>query len=105
MKTEKVKIDPNAGKIRVRRSGFALCPLCDKAVDLLSFDAAAKAFNTDVQDIEYLARIGSLHRVHNRSGKLMICTISLFECFENRQTRLLDSHFAEEFGPKRGHDV
>jgi hypothetical protein len=105
MKMEKTKRESNLRNLRVRRSGFALCPLCDKAVDLLSYDSAAESFKTDVQDIDYLARNGSLHRVHNRSGKVMICSISLFECFENRRTRLLDSHFVEEFAPTGGHDA
>ncbi len=85
-----------AGKICLRRSGFALCPLCDKVVDLLTFDSAAEVFKTDIQDIEYLARSGAVHRVHNRKGMVMVCRISLFECFEQRRTRLLDSHFTEE---------
>lgn len=105
MITGKTKITSNSGKICIRRSGFAVCPLCDKVVDLLSFDSAAELFKTDIQDIEYLARNGSLHRVHNRSGKVMICSISLFDCFENRRTRLLDSHFAEEFAAKRSLDA
>ncbi len=79
-----------------RRSSFALCPICDKAVQLLSIDDSAELFNTDSQDIEFLANSGSLHRVHNRRGDVMICSVSLYDCFENRQTRLLDSHFIVE---------
>jgi hypothetical protein len=96
MMAEKTKSDLDSGNISMRRSRLALCPLCDKAVELLSFDSAAGLFNTDRQDIEYLARNGSIHRVHNRKGQVMVCSISLFDCFENRRTRLLDSHFAEE---------
>ena len=102
---EKQRNTSNSEKMCIRRSGFALCPLCDKLVDLLSFESAADVFKTDLQDIEYLARSGSVHRLHNRKGKVMICSISLFDCFESRRTRLLDSHFVEDFAPKRKRDV
>lgn len=87
-------------KICLRRSGFTLCPLCDKTVDLLTFESSAELFKTDVQDIEYLARSGFIHRLHNRHGKVMICSLSLFRCFESRQTRLLDSHFTDAYRPE-----
>ncbi len=96
MKTEKARASSDLGKICIRRSGTALCPLCDKVVDLLTFESAAEVFKTDIQDVEYLAKSGAVHRVHNRKGMVMVCSISLFECFEQRRTRLLDSHFAEE---------
>ena len=85
----------NSGRICLRRSGFTFCPRCDKAVELLSFDEAAKSFNTDIQDIEILAKRGDLHRLHNRRAQVMICSVSLFDFFEGRQTRLLDSHFVK----------
>lgn len=85
--------------MKLRRSNFALCPLCDKVVDLLDYAHAAELFHTDAQDIDYLARSGSVHRVHNRKGVVMVCSISLFECFEQRRTRLLDSHFTDEPAP------
>jgi hypothetical protein len=94
MKIDKTRNIAEPEKVRLRRSTFAPCPICDKTVELLSFDAAAEVFNTDVQDIEFLAGNGSVHRVHNRKGKVMICSISLFDCFDKRRTRLLDSHFA-----------
>lgn len=34
----------NSERITLRRSSFALCPLCDKVVEILSFDAAAEVF-------------------------------------------------------------
>jgi hypothetical protein len=86
----------SSGNISLRRSRTALCPVCQKMVDLMTFADAAAAFKTDSQDIELLARNGSLHRVHNRYGKVRICSISLFDCFDNRRTRLLDSHFADK---------
>lgn len=77
----------------LRLSGITFCPLCEKVVELLSFDEAAKSFNTDLQDISLLADQGNLHRLHNRRAKVMICGESLFDFFESRRTRLLDSHF------------
>lgn len=79
-----------------RTSNFAICPLCDKLVELFNYARSAELFHTDVQDIEHLAQVGSVHRIHNRKGEVMICGISLFGCFDNRRTRLLDSHFVSE---------
>jgi len=91
---------PAAGTIvfpgQFRRTASAFCPACEKPVQLLSFSRAADMFNTDSQDINFLAKRGDLHRIHNRRGELMICSISLFDCFDTRETRLLDSHFEIE---------
>lgn len=57
---------------------------------------AARCFKTDVQDIEYLAEAGAVHRVENCYGEEMICCDSLFKCFDTRPTRLLNSHFEEK---------
>lgn len=86
----------NAGTIYLRLSGQAPCVVCGRQVKLVGFEDAAEIFSTDVQDIEYLAKNREVHRIHNRAGELMICSDSLFECFDNRRTRLLDSHFAME---------
>lgn len=85
-----------AEKLFLRRSGHAFCPVCAKQVELIGFEDAAELFHTDLQDIEFLAKNGSLHQIHNRKGKLKICTVSLFNCFDNRKTRLLDSGFFEK---------
>ena len=81
--------------ISFRHTSYAACPVCEKPVELLSVEGAAKVFKTDTQDIEFLSKRGDLHRIHNRTGKVMICSNSLLECFESRQTRLLASHFVE----------
>jgi hypothetical protein len=80
----------------LRLNSIAPCLVCGKPVELLTQEAAAELFNTDTQDIEFLAKHGDLHRIHNRTGRVMICSISLFECFESRQTRLLASHYVEK---------
>ena len=80
-------------RVSVRLMGLSYCPRCDKVVELLAFDEAARAYNTDLQDITWLAEQGSLHRLHNRRAYLMVCGLSLFNVFENRRTRLLTSSF------------
>lgn len=85
----------NRDTIYLRRSGFAFCPVCEKLVELLSFAASAELFRTDIKDIESLAKSGELHRIHNPKAEVLICTDSLFRCFDARQTRLLDSNFEE----------
>ena len=79
-----------SAKLCLRRSGHAYCPVCEKLVELIAFDAAAGLFRTDLPDVVHLAERYVLHRVHNRRGELMICSISLFDCFESRETQLLD---------------
>lgn len=86
----------SSARIRLRFSGLAFCPRCNKAVELLSFNEAAKSFNTDIQDIELQAKHGYLHRLHNWRAKVMICGLSLSEFIERRQPRLLNSHFIYE---------
>jgi hypothetical protein len=83
----------NSNTIYLRRSGFAFCPVCEKPVGLLSFDAAAELFKTNVPDIESLAGRGELHRVHNRNGVVLICSDSLFTCINSRETMRLDPNF------------
>lgn len=89
--------DPaNSQRLRLRRSCHAFCPVCSKQVELITFKDAAKLFHTDLQDIQFLTQRGDLHQVHNRKGKVMACSSSLFECFDNRRTRLLDSGISEQ---------
>ena len=79
------------GNLQLRRTSRAFCPICDKQVDLVAFGRAAELFHTDLQDIEFLIKHGDVHQIHNRRGQVMACSPSLFECFEIRRTRLLDS--------------
>lgn len=84
-----------SGKLRLRRSGHAYCPVCEKLVELIGFEDAAELFRTDRDDIEILAGRHVLHRIHNRNGLLMICSISLFDSFEVRETKKLDPKYEE----------
>lgn len=80
-------------RITLRFRGHSFCPVCGTVVELLSFAEAARFYKTDVQDITWLAENGDLHRLHDRRANVMICALSLARAFENRRTRLLDSHF------------
>src|SRR5215213_4561589 len=82
-KTERIRATP------YRTADRALCPLCEKPVKLLSFSDCADLFKTETAEIENLAEIGKLHRIHNNRGKVMICTESLFWLFGNRPTQFL----------------
>jgi hypothetical protein len=93
---------PSTGAKIFRNSNSVFCSLCMRAVDLLTVAEAADLFRTDVQDIQYLAKQALVHPFSNRIGVLMICRDSLFACFENRRTRLLDSHFEIEIRAAAG---
>ncbi|MEO7673589.1 MAG: hypothetical protein ABIU09_05875 [Pyrinomonadaceae bacterium] len=100
--TAKNSLDDAASrKLSLRRSGHAYCPVCAKQAELISFNGAADLFHTDLQDIEFLAKRGDIHQIHNRKGSVMVCSVSLFECFEARRTRLLDTGFFEELAAKK----
>ncbi len=88
-------LPPGSKSKKMRTSNFAECPLCGKLVELFDFSHAATLFHTDLQDIEYLTIAGSVHRVHNRKGEVRVCGNSLFHCFDNRRTRLLDAYFSD----------
>ena len=97
------KTDPMlSARLGLRRSGHGYCPVCEKLVELFTFEAAAGLFHTDLRDVEDLAGQFILHRVHNRRGSVMICSISLFDCFESRRTRRLDLPLAEFAGGPPG---
>ena len=89
------------GRLRLRRSSRAFCPVCGKQVDLVAFARAAELFHTDLQDIEFLIKHGDVHQIHNRKGQVMACAPSLFECFEVRRTRLLDSGIIKDSGVEK----
>ncbi len=96
-----VPVDVSAsGRFDLRRSSYAFCPVCAKQVELFAFAKAAELFHTDLQDIQFLAANGSVHQIHNRKGKLMVCSVSLFECFDARRTRLLESGIVKELAAK-----
>ena len=88
-------LPPGGTSRKMRTSNFAECPLCNKPVELFDFSQAATLFHTDFQDIEYLTTAGLVYRVHNRKCEVNVCGNSLFHCFDNRRTRLLDAYFSD----------
>ena len=69
------------------------CTYCMLDVEWVTVREAAAVFNTDAQDIVYLIERSELHVRTGISEPLFVCRNSLFDCFERRKTRLLDSHF------------
>ncbi|MEQ1762497.1 MAG: hypothetical protein ABL984_05040 [Pyrinomonadaceae bacterium] len=69
------------------------CSHCQDIVTVLTAVAAASLFNTDLQDIQFLLSKHEIHTVRQDPAVMSICRVSLENCFEKRQTRLLDSHF------------
>jgi hypothetical protein len=92
----------NYGKIRLRLSDHAFCPVCQKLIRLVTFTDAALIFKTDEEDITSQAESLKLHRVHNRRGNVMICTDSLFSYFDERETRPLRPDFLSASIAKEG---
>jgi len=86
-----MRILSNNERMSLRSVGLTFCPRCEKVVELLTFDEAASAYSTDLQDITWLAEYGDLHKLHDRRAELMICSLSLWAVFEKRRTRLLVS--------------
>ena len=87
MHTSGHKLNIDSVSIKLRDRTF--CPICQKLVRLVTFADAARFFKTHEREIGRLGVQGELHRLHNRRAKVMICTDSLFACFDKRQTRLL----------------
>lgn len=73
-----------------------LCIHCTLDVEWVTVREAAEVFNTDAQDIVYLVERREIHVRTGISETLFVCRNSLFDCFESRKTRLLDSHFEIE---------
>ena len=86
---EKLDDHPSFGTIILRRKNGAYCPLCENLVTLTTIAESAVFFCSDRVEVEQLAESGLLHRIHNRKGEIMICSGSLFRCFEDRQTQPL----------------
>jgi hypothetical protein len=84
---------PHSDTIYLRRLGFAFCPVCAKAVELLSFETAAELFGVSTEDIESIRKKGDLHGLHNMKGEILICSDSLFHCFSTMPTQRLDQKF------------
>ena len=80
------------------------CPHCQDIVAVVTAVAAASLFNTDLQDIRFLLTRDEIHAVRQDPAVISICRTSLDNCFEKRQTRLLDSHFEVAARAAMGND-
>ena len=79
----------NEERATLRLLGLTFCPRCDRVVELMSFEDAARCYNTDIEDIIRLSDGRGLHRLYDRKANLKICGLSLFDVFERRRTRPL----------------
>ena len=75
----------------------AFCASCEKRVNLMFFDEAAKSFNTVIGDIASMSETGKLHRVQNGMGEILICRESLNREFSQRQTQKLSTNLLPRF--------
>jgi hypothetical protein len=80
----------------VTDQAIGYCRECGKNVGMTTVAGAARAFRTDIQDICFLLNRGSIHPAHPDRLRAFICLRSLEDCFEQRDTRLLDSYFEME---------
>ncbi|NNF00099.1 MAG: hypothetical protein HKN25_13845 [Pyrinomonadaceae bacterium] len=72
------------GNYRSRSRAF--CILCDKPVDLLTFDRAVDDLKTSYAEVHKIAENRKLHRINNSKGVVMVCAESLFSYLEGQQT-------------------
>jgi len=93
-KAENVQIQrPTTSKESFVNGRKHFCTYCMLDVEWVTVREAAAVFNTDAQDIAYLIEGSELHIRKGISEPLFVCRNSLFDCFDRRKTRLLDSHF------------
>jgi len=64
----------------------AFCPKCDRPVELVAHKKAASLLKSDIRGLATMANVGTLHRLHNIRGRLLICSNSLYTFFDNRST-------------------
>ncbi|HSK71819.1 MAG TPA: hypothetical protein VK892_09005 [Pyrinomonadaceae bacterium] len=69
-----------------RSESAAYCLVCEKEVELKTFEQAAETLKTDFGEILALAEAKKIHRLHNSRGAVVICGESLFEVLESRPT-------------------
>lgn len=85
-----LKVEQEANQIsqdKFRSRKRAYCLLCEKPVELIDFETAAKHLDSTIQELVKLADGNNLHKIHNSKAIVMICSTSLFCYMENRQTR------------------
>ena len=80
----------------ITEQAIGYCRECGENVRMTTVAGAARSFRTDIQDICFLINRGKVHPAHPDRLRAFICVRSLEECFEHRDTRLLDSYFEME---------
>jgi len=82
----------NLGTNIYRSSKRAYCILCEKPVDLITFDKAVGELKTSRRKISEATEKRKLHRVNNSKGIVMICSESLYSFFDLQQTKILPAN-------------
>lgn len=72
-----------------RSRSKAFCLFCQTIVGLITDDQAANFMQTDLYRLEQFAVEGAIHRLHNRTGKVMFCRRSLQLARNRSFTRFL----------------
>jgi DNA-binding LytR/AlgR family response regulator len=76
-----------------RTENEAYCLLCEREVELKTFEQAAEILKTNFREILDLAEAGQVHRLHNSRGRVVICSESLSEILEKRPTQRFNLDF------------
>lgn len=63
---------------RERTKTQAFCPLCKEQTKLVSEQEAAQLYQFKASEISRNIADGTFHRVHNSSGKILLCQNSLW---------------------------
>ena len=72
-----------------RSRSKAFCLFCQTIVGLITDEQAANFLQTDLYTLERFAVEGAIHRLHNRTGKVMLCRRSLQLAKNKSFTRFL----------------
>jgi hypothetical protein len=72
-----------------RSRSKAFCLFCQTIVGLITDEQASNFMQTDLYTLERLAVEGAIHRLHNRTGKVMFCRRSLQIARNKSFTRFL----------------
>ena len=76
-----------------RTENRAFCLICEKGVELKTFEQTAEILKTNFREILDLAEAGQIHRLHNSHGRVVVCDESLSEILEKRPTQRFNLDF------------
>lgn len=72
-----------------RSRSQAFCLFCQTIVGLITDEQASNFMQTDLYTLERLTAEGAIHRLHNRTGKVMFCRRALQIARNKSFTRFL----------------